>query len=78
MSRVTSHVSHVIYIYFFFSCFLFSLVQVVKLIGDRSDINGAYPVYLIKKDKKPDTLAVITTFVADEKGNCITKSVKRF
>ena len=34
----------------------------VKLVGGGSVINGAYPVYFIKKDKKPDTLANIDNY----------------
>ena len=36
--------------------------KVVELVGGGSVINGAYPVQFMKKDEKPDTLAVIDNY----------------
>ena len=34
----------------------------IELVGGGSVIIGAYPVYFMKKDKKPDTLAIIDNY----------------
>ena len=53
MSHVTYQVSGATRFFFY---------KVGKLVGGRSDINGAYPVYFMNKYKNPDTLAILDNY----------------
>ena len=50
-----------------------------ELVGEGSVINGAYPVYFMKKYKKPDTLSVINyyNFVTDGHWDSMTQPAQR-